>query len=66
MERWPEQVVALLSIFNAGGAYVPLEPAYPREQLDFMLADSHVPILLEDAQKLAAKPKATRLEGCGR
>ncbi|MCI0399626.1 MAG: amino acid adenylation domain-containing protein [Chloroflexi bacterium] len=40
MERSPEMVVGLLGILKAGGAYVPFDPAYPRERLAFMLADT--------------------------
>jgi len=45
-ERSPERVVGLLAILLAGSAYVPLDPDYPRERLDFMLADSAAPLLL--------------------
>ena len=40
LERSPEMVVGLLAILKAGGAYVPLDPQYPRDRLEFMLADS--------------------------
>jgi amino acid adenylation domain-containing protein len=46
MERGPEMVVALLGILKAGGVYVPLDPAYPRDRLAFMLADSGASVLL--------------------
>jgi amino acid adenylation domain-containing protein/non-ribosomal peptide synthase protein (TIGR01720 family) len=39
-------VVALLAVFKAGGAYLPLDPSYPRQRLDFMLADAKVGIVL--------------------
>ena len=45
-ERSPQRVVGLLAILLAGSAYVPLDPDYPRERLDFMLADSAAPLLL--------------------
>jgi amino acid adenylation domain-containing protein len=46
MERSLVMVVALLAILKAGGAYLPLDPAYPKERLEFMLADAQVPLLL--------------------
>ncbi|GAA1988199.1 non-ribosomal peptide synthetase [Catenulispora subtropica] len=32
--------VAILAVLRAGGFYVPLDPVYPRDRLNFMLADS--------------------------
>ncbi|HWF05181.1 MAG TPA: amino acid adenylation domain-containing protein, partial [Candidatus Angelobacter sp.] len=46
MERNLDMVVALLGILKSGGAYLPLDPEYPRERLEFMLADAHAEILL--------------------
>ena len=46
LDRSTEMVVALLAILKAGGAYVPLDPSYPRERLEFMLADSQAAVLL--------------------
>ncbi len=47
--RSPGMLVALLGILEAGGAYVPLDPSYPREWLDFVLADSGVALVVTDA-----------------
>ena len=41
-----ELVVGILGILKAGGAYVPLDPTYPRERLDFMVADSGITALI--------------------
>jgi amino acid adenylation domain-containing protein len=46
MERSLELVVGLLGILKAGAAYVPMDPAYPKERLDYIIADAHVPVLL--------------------
>ena len=46
LERSPEMIVALLGVLKAGGAYLPLDPAYPKERLAFMLADSQARVLL--------------------
>ncbi|MBA2675394.1 non-ribosomal peptide synthetase, partial [Ramlibacter sp.] len=48
-ERRPHLVVGLLAVLKAGGAFVPLDPAYPRERLDHMLADSDPAVVLVDA-----------------
>ncbi|HVV73495.1 MAG TPA: amino acid adenylation domain-containing protein, partial [Verrucomicrobiae bacterium] len=46
LERSTQMVVAILGVLKAGGAYVPIDLAYPRERLEFMLADTAAPILL--------------------
>ncbi|HEX8273690.1 MAG TPA: amino acid adenylation domain-containing protein [Longimicrobiaceae bacterium] len=46
LERGIELAVALLGILRAGGVYLPLDPAYPRERLAYMLADSGAAVLL--------------------
>ena len=46
VDRSAEMVIAIVAIFKAGGAYVPLDPNYPRDRLQFMLADTQVGILL--------------------
>jgi amino acid adenylation domain-containing protein len=46
LERSPEMIVGLLAVLKAGGAYTPLDPAYPKERLAFILADSGASILL--------------------
>ncbi|GJG89251.1 hypothetical protein tb265_44320 [Gemmatimonadetes bacterium T265] len=48
VERSLELVVALVAIHRAGGAYLPLDPAYPRERLDFMLADARAAVVLTE------------------
>ncbi|QKY12014.1 non-ribosomal peptide synthetase [Janthinobacterium lividum] len=45
-ERSVEMVVAILAVLKAGAAYVPLDPAYPRERLAYMYADSAPALLL--------------------
>ncbi|HVH13957.1 MAG TPA: amino acid adenylation domain-containing protein, partial [Longimicrobium sp.] len=40
VERSPAMVAGLLGILKAGGVFVPLDPGYPRERLEYMLADS--------------------------
>jgi amino acid adenylation domain-containing protein len=50
-ERGPDLAVALLGILKAGGAYLPLDPAYPRERLDFMIADSGARVVLKGGEE---------------
>ncbi|MCF7849347.1 MAG: amino acid adenylation domain-containing protein, partial [Kiritimatiellales bacterium] len=46
MKRSLEMAVGLLGILKAGGAYVPLDPDYPRERLDFIIADTAMPVIV--------------------
>ena len=57
LERGPEMIVGLLGIIKAGGAYLPLDPAYPRDRLAFMLADSSAPVLLTQEHLLTELPE---------
>jgi amino acid adenylation domain-containing protein len=54
LERSPSMIVALLAILKAGGTYVPMDPALPRERLDFLVADSGVPVLVTEQRLLGA------------
>nr|WP_258957122.1 non-ribosomal peptide synthetase [Rhodococcus globerulus] len=40
VSRSVESVVAMWAITKAGAAFVPVDPRYPRERIEFMLADS--------------------------
>lgn len=44
--RSPQLAVALLAILKQGACYVPLDAAYPKERIDYMLADSGADILV--------------------
>lgn len=46
IERSLLMVIGILGILKAGGAYVPLDPTYPKDRLNFILADTGVPIVL--------------------
>jgi amino acid adenylation domain-containing protein len=53
LRRSVDMVAASLGILKAGGAYLPLDPAYPRERLSFLLADSGVSLVLTEQQLVA-------------
>ena len=44
--RSTEAVVGIFGVLKAGAAYLPLDPSYPRERLDFMMADAGVRTVL--------------------
>jgi amino acid adenylation domain-containing protein len=46
MERSLELPIALLAVLKAGGAYTPLDPAYPRDRISFILAETGAPVVL--------------------
>jgi len=46
VERSLEMVIGMLGILQAGGAYMPMDPAYPRERLHYMLADTRTRVLV--------------------
>ena len=52
VERSLEMMVGLLGILKAGGAYVPLDPEYPRERLQFAIADAQLSLLLTQERLL--------------
>jgi amino acid adenylation domain-containing protein len=49
VERSLDMVVGLMGILKSGGAYVPLDPVYPRDRVDFMLADAEIKVLVTQA-----------------
>ena len=45
-------LIAILAIHKAGGAYVPIDSTYPRDRIQYMLANSEVRFLLTDGGAL--------------
>ena len=58
VDRSLEMVIAVLAILKAGAAYVPLDPAYPKDRLAFMLADTKAAVLLTQESLRSALPAA--------
>ena len=56
LERSVEMVVGLLGVLKAGGAYLPLDPAYPRQRLEYMLADAQVGLVLTQGRLVDQLP----------
>ncbi|EIK94329.1 non-ribosomal peptide synthetase [Pseudomonas sp. M47T1] len=56
MPRSPQLIVALLAVMKAGAAYLPLDASYPRQRLEYLMADSGMALLLSHASLLDALP----------
>ena len=56
LHRSTQLIISLLATLKAGGAYLPLDPAYPKDRLAFMLADTHAPLLLTSERLLDNLP----------
>ncbi|MCC7090626.1 MAG: AMP-binding protein, partial [Nitrosomonas sp.] len=61
IERSVDMIVGLLATLKAGAAYVPLDPDYPRERLEYMIADSAVELILTQSHLL---PRLPQPNGC--
>ena len=57
LERGSEMLVGLLAVLKAGGAYVPLDPSYPKERLNYMLANAQCTVVLTTEQLLVSLPQ---------
>ena len=60
LPRSPELIVAIVGVLQAGGAFLPLDPGYPRQRLDFMLADSRARLLVTTESLLDRFPEPGR------
>ncbi len=48
-QRGLDTLAAMLGILKAGGAFLPIDAGYPRERIEFMLADSRAETLITSA-----------------
>jgi amino acid adenylation domain-containing protein len=65
VHRSLEMIIGILGILKAGGAYLPIEPGYPKDRINYMLADSNVRVLLTTPElqvKVKAEFKARFIE----
>ena len=46
LERSVDMVVALLAVLESGAAYLPIDPEYPRQRLQWILADAGAALVL--------------------
>lgn len=46
-------IVGILGVLKAGKSYVPLDASYPRERIDYILADTQVELLLSSDKTLS-------------
>lgn len=52
--RSVNMAVGILGILKTGAAYVPLDPNYPKDRLDYMLADSSASVLVTESEHATA------------
>ncbi|MBE9224379.1 amino acid adenylation domain-containing protein [Phormidium sp. LEGE 05292] len=64
VERSLEMIVGLLGILKAGGAYIPLDPAYPKERITDIIADTQLSILLTQERCQTKLPNFTGTTIC--
>ena len=57
LERSLEVAVAMLGTLKAGAAYVPMDPNYPRERLQFMIADAEMRLVLTSRRNRSSLPE---------
>ncbi|MCF2856182.1 amino acid adenylation domain-containing protein [Pseudoalteromonas sp. SMS1] len=56
VNRSVEMLIGVLGVLKAGGAYLPMDPNYPEQRLIEMVEDSHIDIVLTQAEVLEVLP----------
>nr|WSY54834.1 amino acid adenylation domain-containing protein [Streptomyces sp. NBC_00886] len=56
--RSADLIVAQLAVLKAGAGHLPFDAEYPRERLEFVLADARPVLVLAAAESLAAVPRS--------
>jgi amino acid adenylation domain-containing protein/non-ribosomal peptide synthase protein (TIGR01720 family) len=52
LPRSPELIIAQLAVAATGAAYLPVDPDYPADRKEFMLADAHPVLVIDDPRHL--------------
>jgi amino acid adenylation domain-containing protein len=52
-ERSVDMAISILGVLKAGGAYIPLDPAYPKERLGSILAETQLQLILTQSHLAA-------------
>ncbi|MCP4148778.1 MAG: AMP-binding protein, partial [bacterium] len=47
-----EMIIGMLGILKTGAAYLPVDPRYPKERINYILADSNAKIVLKEIKEL--------------
>ena len=50
LERSLEMVISILAVLKTGGAYVPIDPEFPKERIQYILADTKATIILTQSK----------------
>jgi amino acid adenylation domain-containing protein len=56
LERSLDVPVAMLAVLKAGAVYVPMDPNYPKERLQFMIADAELRMVLTSRRHSTSLP----------
>jgi amino acid adenylation domain-containing protein len=56
LERGTDWLACVLGVLKAGAAYVPLDPAYPKERMGYVLADTRARVVLTQEGLAAGLP----------
>nr|WP_294638936.1 non-ribosomal peptide synthetase [uncultured Rhodococcus sp.] len=64
LPRSAELVVALVAVVKAGAGYLPVDPSYPRERIEFMIADA-APVAVVTTAEVAAQESMASIGEAG-
>ncbi|WP_212004588.1 non-ribosomal peptide synthetase [Chitinophaga sp. HK235] len=56
IDRCPEMIIAVLSIWKAGGAYVPIDPKFPEERVRYILEETAAQVVVTNQRSSVLLP----------